>query len=196
MDCVLPSVVEECTEQSDATLLARLRAKDPEVVVDIYDRYGRILYAVLLRMVHDSGVAEDLVQETIWRCWHKADQLSAAYHSAGPWLSSVARHLALDYLKSSRVRRSVSLGHTDAVSKDFSAECGMEFADRGRILAGALQILAPQQRRVIELAYFEGLSQTAIAEHLCQPLGTIKSWTRMALHRLRDEISRTAPSAV
>jgi RNA polymerase sigma-70 factor (ECF subfamily) len=121
----------------------------------------------------------------------KPGPLQQDYGSVGPWLISIARHCALDY------RRSPQFQLTGQVSVDESwiapvmIEGDLLAAERARALQEAFRSLTENQRRVIQLAYYEGLSQTEIAEHLHQPLGTVKGWTRAALQRLRSHVDHS-----
>jgi RNA polymerase sigma-70 factor (ECF subfamily) len=109
----------------------------------------------------------------------------------GGWLLAVARNRAIDYLRSAggRMRNALELEETEHPSLFVDAEREALNSDRARRLRTALEKLNPNQRSAIELAYFEGLSQTEMAERLGQPLGTVKTWVRTALKNLRDELA-------
>ena len=161
-------------EQSE-DLLHRLKAQDPQAIAELYDRYGRLLYTIIFRIVNNPGVAEDLVQETFLKAWNRAAGLNEDYGSVGPWLLSIARHCALDYKKSSHARLTSQVEMDDNSFPPMTIENDLLCSDQGRLLTHAFQRLSPNQRQIIEMAYYEGLSQTSIAERLKQPLGTIKS---------------------
>jgi len=191
MDLVWLALIGLLEAEKGGALLRKLKARDPQAMAELYDGYSRILYAVILRMVNNPGVAEDLLQETFLRAWNRAAQLSEDYVSVGPWVLSIARHCALDYLKSSQARLSAQVEIDESVFPPTSMEHELITSDQARLLADAFRRLTPHQRTVLELAYYEGLSQTAIAERLHQPLGTVKGWTRLALQKLRSEIDRS-----
>lgn len=181
--------------KDDRELARRLKAGDPHAMSDLYDRYGRLTYSVIYRMVRNPGAAEDLVQETFLRVWNRVQSFDQERGSLGPWILTVARHRAIDYLRSIDGRMSAGSLEIDrldhpALFTDF--ENNTLSIDRARCIRAAFEKLNPNQRMVIELAYFEGLSQTEMAERMKQPLGTVKTWVRSALRVLRDELSQVA----
>jgi RNA polymerase sigma-70 factor (ECF subfamily) len=181
---------------SDVDLIERLQRHDPQALAELYDRYGRIAYSLILRVVRDTGVAEDLVQETFMRVWNRAQGLDSQKGSVGPWLLAVARNRAIDYLRSAggRERNALEFEETDHPALYVDMERDILSSDKARRVKTAVEKLSPHQREVIELAYFEGLSQTEMAERLGQPLGTVKTWVRAALKTLRDELGSAVPA--
>lgn len=177
--------------EGEADLLARLQRRDPQALAELYDRYGRAAYGLILRMVRDTGVAEDLVQETFLRVWNRVHEFDSERGAVGPWLLAVARNRAIDYLRSrdGRMRNALELNETEHPS--LFVDLRPDALDQ--LLAGrlrkALGGLQTQQREAIELAYFEGLTQTEIAARMGQPLGTVKTWVRRGLEQLRDALS-------
>jgi RNA polymerase sigma-70 factor (ECF subfamily) len=176
--------------EGDADLIGRLQRRDPQALAELYDRYGRLAYSLILRVVRDTGVAEDLVQETFLRVWNRVQGFDADKGSIGPWLLAVARNRAIDYLRSTtgRARNSLELDATDHPALYNDMEKDLLVSDKARRIKAAMLKLSPNQREVIELAYFEGLSQTEMAARMGQPLGTVKTWVRTALKNLRDEL--------
>jgi RNA polymerase sigma-70 factor (ECF subfamily) len=174
--------------------MERLRRRDPQALGELYDRYGRAAYALIFRMVRDSGVAEDLVQETFLRVWNRVHAFDAGRGSVGAWLLAVARNRAIDYMRSAanRERQAVEWDETEHPSLYVDFERDLLSSESVRRIREALGKLSPDQRRVIELAYFEGLSQSEMAERMGQPLGTVKTWARAALKSLRDELGAVA----
>lgn len=181
--------------ENDAALALRLQRRDPRAMAELYDRYGRLVYALILRIVRDGGIAEDLVQETFLRAWNRVHGFDAEKGGIGPWLLAVARNRAIDYLRSAagRMRHAAELSGTEHPALFADMEKDLLNADRVRRVKAALAKLSDSQRAVIELAYFEGLSQTEMAERLSQPLGTIKTWVRAALKTLREELGTAVP---
>jgi RNA polymerase sigma-70 factor (ECF subfamily) len=181
----------------DPELVQRLQRRDPQALAELYDRYGRIVFSLILRVVRDAGTAEDLVQETFLRVWNRVQGFDAGKGSIGPWLLAVARNRAIDYLRSvaGRERNAVEYEETDHPALYVDMEHDILTSDNARVIQGALAKLNANQRQVIELAYFEGLSQTEMAERMGQPLGTVKTWVRTALKNLRDELGAAAVSA-
>jgi RNA polymerase sigma-70 factor, ECF subfamily len=174
----------------DTSLVARMQQRDPRALAEMYDRYGRVAYSLILRVVRDSGIAEDLVQETFLRVWNRIHGFDGQKGSIGPWLLAVARNRAIDYLRSTggRERNAVEYEETGHPSLYCDMEKDILSSDKARVVKSAIQKLSPNQRQVIELAYFEGFSQTEMAERMGQPLGTVKTWVRTALKNLRDEL--------
>ncbi len=175
----------------EGNLAERLQRRDPQAFAELYDRYGRLVYSIILAIVRDRGIAEDLVQETFLRVWNRVHAFDVTRGSIGPWLIAVARHRAIDYIRSTKARvdrntfEFLDLEHP-ALFVD--SEKDLITADRGRKIQALLNQLNENQRTVIYLAYYEGLSQTEMAEHMGQPLGTVKSWVRAALKKLREDL--------
>jgi RNA polymerase sigma-70 factor, ECF subfamily len=186
---LLPLILALQTK-SDTDLIIRLQRRDPQALAELYDRYGRLAYSLIFRVVRDTGVAEDLVQETFLRVWNRVQGFDADKGSIGPWLLAVARNRAIDYLRSTtgRARASLELETTEHPALYTDMEKDLLVSDKTRRIQAAMQKLSPNQREVIELAYFEGLSQTEMAERMGQPLGTVKTWVRTALKNLRGEL--------
>jgi RNA polymerase sigma-70 factor (ECF subfamily) len=193
---LLPILLAVGNTEGDADLVLRLQRRDPRALAELYDRYGRLTYALILRVVRDVGAAEDLVQETFLRVWTRAQAFDARKGSVGPWLLAVARNRAIDYLRSAggRERNSVEFEETDHPSLFIDMEQGILMSDRARRVKAAVEKLSASQRQVIELAYFEGLTQTEMAERIGQPLGTVKTWVRAALKNLRDQVTTAEAS--
>jgi RNA polymerase sigma-70 factor, ECF subfamily len=181
--------------KDDSDLARRLRARDAHVMPKLYDRYGRAVYSLIYRVVRDAGVAEDLVQETFLRVWNRAHSFDAERGALGPWILTVARNRAIDHLRSAEGRMAAGALELDRIENPalFSSfEDSALTIDRARRLKDAFTKLTPAQREVIELAYYEGLSQTEMAIRLKQPLGTVKTWVRTALKVLREQLSEAA----
>jgi RNA polymerase sigma-70 factor (ECF subfamily) len=181
--------------KDEADLARRLKERDPQALADLYDRYGRVAYSLIFRIVRNGAAAEDLVQETFLRVWNRVQSFDQERGALGPWILTVARNRAIDYLRSVDGRMSAGALELDRVENpslfcDFSDNALS--IDRTRRLKGAFEKLNPNQRMVIELAYYEGLSQTEMAEQMKQPLGTVKTWVRSALKILRDELTEAA----
>jgi RNA polymerase sigma-70 factor (ECF subfamily) len=179
----------------DPSLVRRLKAHEPKAMNDLYDRYGRVAYSLIYRIVRNSSTAEDLVQETFLRVWNRVQSFDAERGALGAWVLTVARNRAIDYLRSVDGRMEASAIQLDQLERPglFAKLDATALAiDRVRRLKSAFEKLTPAQRQVIELAYYEGMSQTEMAERLKQPLGTVKTWTRSALKVLRDELAEVA----
>jgi RNA polymerase sigma-70 factor (ECF subfamily) len=174
----------------ESGLVLRLQRRDPRALGELYDRYGRLVYSLILRIVRDTGTAEDLVQETFLRVWNRAQGLDTEKGGLGAWLLAVARNRAIDYLRSRQGREQNALEFEENLHFSLYADMEREMlsAESARRIKTALNKLPDNHRQVIELAYFEGLSQTEMAERMGQPLGTVKTWVRAALRTLRDDM--------
>ena len=180
-------------EKGDGELLVRLQRRDPQALAELYDRYGPLVFRLILRMVRDNGIAEDLVQETFLRVWNRIGGFDSDRGAVGPWLLAVARNRAIDYLRSRgrRTESTVELNETEHPELFAGLSGDVLNFDLVRQVRRALDQLDAQQRQAIELAYFEGMSQTEIAERMGQPLGTIKTWTRRAIQQMRAALGGT-----
>ncbi|MGI8961015.1 MAG: sigma-70 family RNA polymerase sigma factor [Bryobacteraceae bacterium] len=175
----------------DAELINRLHKRDPEGLAAAYDRYGRVAYSVFLRITRDQSAAEDLVQELFIRLWNRGRDFDSSKGTLGVWLLSIARNMAIDHVRSAQARfamRLRSMEHIDQLSMAAAVSEPESLIDRSRAVSAAFTNLTLNEKRVLELAYFEGFSQTEIADRLQEPLGTVKSWTRSALSRMRKVI--------
>jgi len=174
----------------DGDVVVRLQRREPQALAQLYDRYSGMVYRLALRIVRDSGIAEDLVQETFLRAWNRAGAFDSERGAVGPWLLAIARNRALDYLRaqSRRGGNTIELNETEHPTRfiDFPVEA-LNF-DLARQLKRAMEQLSADQRLALELAYFEGMSQSEIAERMGQPLGTVKTWMRRAMLQMRDSL--------
>jgi RNA polymerase sigma-70 factor (ECF subfamily) len=143
--------------------------------------------------VRDPSIAEDLVQETFLRVWNRIHAFEPGRGALGPWLLAIARNRAIDHVRSSASRidrNAFELDLREHPSLFVDMEREIVNADHARVIRAAMAKLNANQRKVIELAYYEGLSQSEMAERLGQPLGTVKTWVRMALGILREELGQ------
>jgi RNA polymerase sigma-70 factor (ECF subfamily) len=193
---LLPLWLAVHAPEDDTALVARLQRRDAHALAELYDRYGRAVYALILRVVRDGGIAEDLVQETFLRVWNRVQGFDAQRGAIAPWLLAVARNRAIDYLRSvsNRERNALEFEETEHPALYTDMERDLVTSDQARRVKRAMEKLSQNHRQVIELAYFEGLSQTEMAERMGQPLGTVKTWVRTALKNLRDELGAVVPA--
>jgi RNA polymerase sigma-70 factor (ECF subfamily) len=194
----LPFLAAMIDGKDEADLVRRLQARDPNAMADLYDRYGRLTYALIFRIVRNGAAAEDLVQETFLRVWNRVQGFDQEKGALGPWILAVARNRAIDYLRSvdGRMAQNVyELERMEQPAQFANFENEIMNLDRVRILKEAFEKLTPNQRIVLELAYYEGLSQTEMAARMKQPLGTVKTWVRTALKTLREQLGEAAATA-
>jgi RNA polymerase sigma-70 factor, ECF subfamily len=179
-------------DSTESEIIERLHKRDPEGLAAAYDRYGRMAYALFVRITHDNAVAEDLMQELFLRLWNRSREFDSNKGALGVWILSIARNMAIDYARSAQTRFANRLQPMDQLeplcfSRDPS---GPETRiDDVRAVQEAFAALSAEERRVMELAYFEGFSQSEIAANTNQPLGTVKSRMRAALGRMRSAIA-------
>jgi RNA polymerase sigma-70 factor (ECF subfamily) len=176
----------------DEVLITRVASRDSSALEQLYDRYARIVYATALRMLGNAELAEDIVQETFWRVWRRSTSFAIGRGQVAGWIFGIAHNLCIDELRRQRSRPTTAqneheeqamLDQPDAQSDVVSAAIERE---RRRIILQALAQIPPEQREVLELAYFRGLSQSEIAQRLNSPIGTVKTRTRLALQKMRD----------
>jgi RNA polymerase sigma-70 factor (ECF subfamily) len=178
----------------DLDLIRRIAIGDESAVAKLYDRYGTVLFAVAYRIVGQRADAEEVVMEAFAQIWRDAGRFESGRGSVAAWITMIARSRALDQVRSRNRRERLA---NSAAQDDTSSAPGMgtwggdtgartEQTERQRRVAEAMQTLSPAQRQAIELAYYEGLSQTEIAERLQEPLGTVKTRVRLGMMKLRD----------
>ena len=165
----------------------RLRAGDVKALDELYDRHTPLLYGIVLRILGRSADAEEVLQDTWVQAWKRAASWDPARGTVAAWLITLARSRAIDRLRSrsARQRAETAAPIPEARGQDEPA-AGAADRQRSERMSAAMAALTPQQRQVLELGYFAGLSQSEIAARIGAPLGTVKSWTRQGLMRLRE----------
>jgi RNA polymerase sigma-70 factor, ECF subfamily len=167
---------------SDQALVTAIRSADQGAMAALYDRYSSIVYAVALRVLQDTGAAEDVLQDIFMQLWRNPGAFDASRGNMAAWLAVIARHRAIDALRRRRPETDIDDVFV-SVETDMASE-----ADRSRAMdkvRGALETMPTPQRSALEMAYFEGLTHTEIAEKTGEPLGTIKTRIRAGLLSLR-----------
>jgi RNA polymerase sigma-70 factor, ECF subfamily len=169
----------------DAALVAKMASGDRGALATLYERHSGILLGLAMRIVRDRREAEDLLHDVFLEAWRSAKDFDPKRGRVRTWLAIRMRSRALDLQKSARVSRNAGDAGLEAVVDDNESAT----PDHARIRA-ALADLGPDQRRVLELAYFEGLSCTEIAARVAIPVGTVKSRIAAGLDRLRTGLAR------
>lgn len=188
-DPVRPAAHEGAVEH-DQSLVAWMRGGDEAALESLYARYGGLAFTLALRIVGDRDLAVEVVQDAFFRLWQQADGYDPARGSVPAWLLTVTRNRAIDTLRGrqhqARLRESAPLtdGEADRREHGDLAEAVVLRQTLGR----AVRALPPEQRRIVELAYFEGLTRIEIADRLSHPVGTVKTRLRAALDRLRETL--------
>ncbi|MCS6802789.1 MAG: sigma-70 family RNA polymerase sigma factor [Chloroflexota bacterium] len=180
----------------DEVLVARLAAKDAAALEALYDRHARPVFSLALRMLGDVTAAEEIVQEVFLKLWRSPERFVASRGTFRSWILGVTHHRAVDELRSRRAEslRRVAGGEAEAETLRVpdTAPDPAEAAWRGvqhQIVRRALETLPTEQREVIELAYFKGLTHSEIAATLGEPLGTVKTRLRLAIQKLRAALA-------
>lgn len=187
------------SQAEDQRSLQRIAAGDSGGLAALYDRHGRAVYSLALRVLGDEGDAEEVAQDVFAQAWRRAGQYDEGRGSVAAWLLVMARTRSIDRFRARRVRpeghahddEGLTLQQLPSTNPDVASE--MMAAERGQRVRRALEDLPFLQRVAIELAYYEGLSQREIAERLEQPLGTVKTRMRLGLLKLRDALVEVQP---
>ena len=178
---------------ADIALLARVADRDAGALADLYDRHNRLLFSLILRVLRDRGESEDVLQEVFVRVWDRADSYSPALGTPLAWLVRIARNRAIDRLRSRQVRANIAESYEDPpVATDATPPGNPEqlarTAEHRRAIVAALDQLPVEQRTLIDAAYFQGFTQSELAERFGLPLGTVKTRIRTAMQTLRQTL--------
>ena len=181
-------------ESSLEALLARVALRDQTAYEALYKASTAKLFGFALRILQRRDLAEDCLQDAFVSIWYRAGDYRPERASAFTWMAAIVRNRALDMLRSAASTHEIA----DGVERDLPASdaAGAEdiaaSADDVRALKRCLDALAPAQRQAIAAAYFRGLAHAELARSLREPLGTVKTWTRTALGRLRSAVRMEA----
>jgi RNA polymerase sigma-70 factor (ECF subfamily) len=170
----------------DQALILAIRSGDQQAMAELYDRYSSVVYSVALRVLGDTGAAEDILQEIFMQVWRNPASFESGRGHLAPWLAVITRNRAVDVLRKRRPQTEIS-ENTISIEPDLASE-----ADRGRAVdkvRAVLKEMPAAQRSALEMAYFEGYSQSEISEKTGEPLGTIKTRIRAGLMILRKAVA-------
>src|SRR5262245_29948194 len=175
-------------------LIQRAAAQDREAFSQLYDRFSSLVFSLAMRMLRAQSDAEDLLQEVFLQVWRQAASYNQERGSPEAWIVNIARSRAIDKLGAIRRRDKSFVLTDDPAAAESSDNVESAAGEREATLAvtSALACLSDAQRKIMELAYFDGLSQSEIAERLHEPLGTIKTRMRSAIQRLRSNLGTQA----
>jgi RNA polymerase sigma-70 factor (ECF subfamily) len=189
------SAIVQATEDAataDRAALERMARGDQEALAELYDRYGRLVYSLALRIVRDQRDAEEIVQEVFSQAWRQSGRYSAGRGSVVAWVLTLTRSRAIDRVRGRRARPEATASETalaDLPDNAPAADEQLAWAARTAQVRAALDSLPFLQRTAIELAFYDGLTHVEIAERLEQPLGTVKTRIRQGLLKLRDRLA-------
>jgi RNA polymerase sigma-70 factor (ECF subfamily) len=179
---------------SPASLISAVARGDQHAFEALYDRYSSMLYALLLRILGNAEDAQEVLQEAFVKVWTNAESFDETRGNEIAWMISIARSRGIDKLRSRKIRneREHEAGREVAIHVGFiDRSTGADHAiasQEGLAVRGALAALPEAQRIALELAYFEGCSQSEIAEKLGEPLGTIKTRMQLGMKKLRESL--------
>lgn len=166
--------------------MAAIRSGDERAMAVVYDRYSAIVYSVSLRVLNDTGRAEDVLQEVFMQLWRNPWAFDSGRGNLGPWLAVIARNRSIDALRKQRPESDIE-NVVVSVEPDLAGDAARSQAmEKVRHVMSGMQA---SQRSALDLAYFEGLSHTEIAAKTGEPLGTVKTRIRAGLLALRKAFS-------
>jgi RNA polymerase sigma-70 factor, ECF subfamily len=181
------------SQAEDESCLRRIASGDQAAAARLYDRHARALYSLILRILGNETEAEDALQDVFAQAFRQAARYDSHRGVVAAWLLTIARSRAIDRLRARRTRVEAPTGERRALDEmpDAQPDAASTMLDeeRSRLVREALGELPMLQRVAIELAYYEGLSHSEIAERLEQPLGTVKTRIRLGLLKLRDVLT-------
>jgi RNA polymerase sigma-70 factor (ECF subfamily) len=178
--------------RADQAALERIAGGDHNALAELYDRHSRAIYSLALRILQNQADAEDIVQEVLSQAWRQASRYDAARGHVAAWLLTLTRSRAIDRLRARRARPDRAADHltpADIADQTVPVDLQLLSAEQVARVRAALDALPLLQRLAIELAYYEGLTHTEIAERLEQPLGTVKTRIRLAMTKLREALT-------
>jgi RNA polymerase sigma-70 factor (ECF subfamily) len=176
--------------QDASRLMERVRARDADAFENLYDRYHAMVYGIALRVLGDAGSAEDVTQNVFLKIWSAPDAFRSG--NLGGWLARVARNRAIDVLRSRKLRSENEL--SESIPDEATLEQTAMTRIDGQLARAAMNQLSDDQRSLLELGFFGGMTHDAIARQTGIPLGTVKTRIRSGLRRLRDLLDGAATS--
>ena len=171
--------------------MEQLVRREERALEELYGRYSRAVYSLILRITRQPSTSQEIVQEVFLQLWRNAHAYQPSRGSVEPWLLTLARYRALDYVRGKEEKQRRQEDDVENFSPQSNApdpEQRLDQQRRSQLVHGLMSSLPEAQRRAIELAYFEGMTQSEIAKQMNEPLGTVKTWIRSALVRLRQEL--------
>ena len=173
--------------------MKRIAERDPAALRELYDRHAGLVYAIALKMLRSREEADDLVTDLFWELWNKADRYDATRAAPVTYMVTLARSRCIDRLRRSNRHKAAPLDvNTQQKADDEPTPLEGALLDENRgLVREALSRLDENQRTALESAYYDGLTHSEIAEKLGKPLGTVKTYIRQGLIRLRESLRKT-----
>ena len=180
---------------SDQELVRLTVMRRREALEVLYDRYARAVYSLAVNILRDGGAAEEATQDTFFNVWRRASSFRPERGKVATWLFSIGHHRVIDELRRRRRKQALTVEEVDLANQPGDAidPAGYAIAQGlRREMRDALSVLRPEQREVVVLAYYGGLTHSEISDKLGQPLGTVKTRMRLALKKLRTVLGPRA----
>ena len=178
------------TTLDDEALIRLVVRAQADALSELYDRYSRLVFSLALNVVGDRATAEEITLDVFTRVWEKAETYRSDQAKVSTWLTSITRHRSIDVLRRQNARpEQHSVNWAEVSPEDMpsvnSPEEATELAQRQERVRAAIAELPPDQKQALALAYFKGYTHREIAQALDEPLGTVKTRIRLAMHKLR-----------
>jgi RNA polymerase sigma-70 factor (ECF subfamily) len=198
---LLALLLNKKTSEAEIDLIGRIVRKEEKALADLYDLYSKLLFSIILRIVKSREDAEEILHGVFMQIWEKAGSFDLKKGNLYSWLITMARNRSIDRIRSKSFKVQYNTGGLNkaevmeleqkyGLRSDFDLHHMIDEQDIRTIILNALNALPPEQKKVIELAYYDGLTQMEMSETLNVPLGTIKTRTRQALIKLEDLLSK------
>ena len=169
--------------QLDMHLVERVRHRDQSALIELYHTYGSAVYSLSLRVLQDPGLAEEITQDVFLKLWQMPERWNPSFGRLSSWLLTITRNAAIDRLRKERHQQTRHIEQIEQLANTRD-DRGHSWYD-GQVLNSLLQELPPEQRQLIELAFYQGYTHTELSENLRLPLGTVKTRLRSGLIKLR-----------
>lgn len=185
-------------EERDRELMARIKARDSSALSELYDHYNRLLFGLILSVLKKREEAEDILQEVFTKIWQQAEKFDLEKGTVYTWIVTLARNKSIDRLRSKvykeQKKQSTSLDNEDVFHPLYSDESdpleNTILTDRAKKVHESLNQISEKQRKVLQVAYFSGMSQSEISQEYNIPLGTVKTRMRDGMIKLRELLAK------
>jgi RNA polymerase sigma factor (sigma-70 family) len=178
----------------DDALLLRIANHDARALAELYDRHASLLFALIVRILRDRGEAEDALQDVFLRIWQRADTYNPVFGTPVAWLVRIARNRAIDRLRrvnASPIAEPVAAAEREIAAPSPAPDQAAMAGQQHMAIVGAMSLLQPDERTLIEHAFFEGYTQTELAAKFALPLGTVKTRIRRGMQTLREQLQQS-----